>query len=158
MSTVSFPADEVWHKGGCHCGAVRWEVFDRCYAQSIIEFTCFPSFRCKHLARHSSRIVTAAFVSVFYCCQQVSELTLGSKKGFLHLIVPAAKFRLVRGAADLTQYALSFPAVHHLPSHKFFFFLRDVSDIASTRTLPAIYFAGIAACTRSIYREAILTG
>ncbi len=65
--------------GGCHCGAVRFEV----------EFTENP-------------VVTECNCSI---C---------SKTGFLHLIVPAEKFRLQAGKDALTTYTFGTGVAKHL--------------------------------------------
>ena len=57
------------HRGGCHCGAVRFEVD------------------------------APADVEVHDC-----NCSLCSKTGYLHLIVPASRFRLLSGAEELLEY------------------------------------------------------
>jgi hypothetical protein len=64
--------------GGCHCGAVRFEV----------ELTASP-------------VVTECNCSI---C---------SKSGFLHLIVPAEKFRLLSGKECLTTYTFGTGVAKH---------------------------------------------
>lgn len=64
--------------GGCHCGAVRFEV----------EFAANP------------------VVSQCNC-------SICSKTGFLHLIVPAEKFRLLAGRESLTTYTFGTGVAQH---------------------------------------------
>jgi len=72
-------ADCITHHGGCHCGAVRFEV----RSPSAIE--------------------------VMDC-----NCSICSKAGFLHLIVPAARFRLLRGADTLRTYTFNTGTARHL--------------------------------------------
>jgi hypothetical protein len=67
------------HEGGCHCGAVRFEV----EAPDDVE--------------------------VEDCNCSICSMT-----GFLHLIVPRSKFRLVRGDAALTSYRFNTGVATHL--------------------------------------------
>ena len=67
------------HKGGCHCGRVRFEV-DAPATLTVVECNC----------------------------------SMCAKGGFLHLIVPAARFRLVRGAESLTAYTFNTHTAKHL--------------------------------------------
>lgn len=62
----------VTHRGGCHCGRVRFEV-DAPAALLVQECNC----------------------------------SLCRMSGFWHLIVPAARFRLVSGADDLSEYTFN---------------------------------------------------
>jgi len=67
------------HSGGCHCGAVRFEVEA---TERIVALDC--------------------------------NCSLCAMTGFLHLIVPASKFRLVRGADHLATYTFgTHTAQHH---------------------------------------------
>lgn len=68
----------VYH-GGCHCGAVSFEV------------TAEPPLRVQR------------------CNCSICELT-----GYLHLIVPAARFRLLRGEAALVEYRFNTGVARHL--------------------------------------------
>ncbi len=68
----------MFEKGGCHCGAVRYEV----------EFSENP------------------VVSECNC-------SICSKSGYLHLIVPAAKFRLISGKESLTTYTFGTGVAKH---------------------------------------------
>lgn len=69
----------VVHRGGCHCGAVRFEV--RAPAdQEFIDCNC----------------------------------SLCRASGFLHLIVPATDFTLLRGAAALAEYRFGTRCARHL--------------------------------------------
>jgi hypothetical protein len=67
------------HEGGCHCGAVRFEV------------------------------EAPADVEVEDCNCSICRMT-----GFLHLIVPRSKFRLVRGEEVLTSYRFNTGVANHL--------------------------------------------
>ena len=72
-------ADLRTYRGGCHCGAVRFEV------------------------------VAPARVTVQDCNCSMCATTV-----FLHLIVPAARFRLLSGADSLTEYRFNTGAARHL--------------------------------------------
>ncbi len=67
-----------WKKGGCHCGAVRFEVL----APDEIEAT--------------------------ECTCSICRMS-----GFLHLIVPAARFRLIKGEDMLTTYTFNTGVAKH---------------------------------------------
>ena len=69
----------VTHRGGCHCGAVAFEVD------------------------------APARVTVSDC-----NCSVCSMSGFLHLIVPAARFRLLRGAEELSEYRFNTGTARHL--------------------------------------------
>ena len=68
----------VTHRGGCHCGRVRFEVD------------------------------APARVVALDCNCSICRMT-----GFLHLIVPAARFRLVAGAEDLSEYRFNTGTARH---------------------------------------------
>ena len=70
--------DKVTHRGGCHCGAVRFEV--RAPARLTVQ-------RC--------------------------NCSICAKTAFLHLIVPAADFRLLSGEDRLTTYTLNTGVAKH---------------------------------------------
>ena len=70
---------QVTHRGGCHCGAVAFEVD------------------------------APARVTVSECNCSVCRMT-----GFLHLIVPRAHFRLLRGTEALSEYRFNTGAAQHL--------------------------------------------
>ncbi len=72
-------ATPVVHRGGCHCGAVRFEVEAPVDAE-LVDCNC----------------------------------SLCSAAGFLHLIVPATAFRLVRGGAALAEYRFNTRLARHL--------------------------------------------
>ena len=76
---MSRNADCITHRGGCHCGAVRFEVR------------------------------SPAAIEVMDC-----NCSICSKAGFLHLIVPAAQFRLLRGADTLRTYTFNTGTARHL--------------------------------------------
>jgi hypothetical protein len=69
----------VTHTGGCHCGAVAFEV-------------------------QAPARITASDCNCSMC-----RMT-----GYLHLIVPRSKFRLLRGADTLTEYRFNTGAARHL--------------------------------------------
>ena len=69
----------VTHRGGCHCGAVAFEVD------------------------------APARVTVSDCNCSVCRMS-----GFLHLIVPAARFRLLRGKEELSEYRFNTGTACHL--------------------------------------------
>jgi hypothetical protein len=69
----------VTHRGGCHCGAVAFEVD------------------------------APASVTVSECNCSICRMT-----GFLHLIVPRTRFRLVRGADSLGTYVFNTGTARHL--------------------------------------------
>jgi hypothetical protein len=68
----------VVHAGGCHCGAVRFEV----EAPPELE--------------------------VRLCNCSICSMT-----SYLHLIVPASRFRLIRGESDLTNYTFNTGIAQH---------------------------------------------
>ncbi len=69
----------VWRSGGCHCGAVRFEV------------------------------ELPARVEAHSC-----NCSMCAKAGFVHVIVPENRFRLVQGADRLTEYTFNTGAAKHL--------------------------------------------
>lgn len=69
----------VIHRGGCHCGRVRFEV-DAPVLPEVVDCNC-----------------------------SVCRMT-----GFLHLIVPAARFRLLSGAEELSDYRFNTGTARHL--------------------------------------------
>ena len=69
----------VTHRGGCHCGAVAFEVD----APALLELS--------------------------ECNCSICAMT-----GYLHLIVPKERFRLLRGAESLTEYRFNTGAARHL--------------------------------------------
>lgn len=71
--------EKILHHGGCHCGAVRYELS------------------------------APARLRVQSCNCSICE-----KTGFLHLIVPAADFRLLQGAESLTRYTFNSGVAQHL--------------------------------------------
>lgn len=72
-------ADLVMHRGGCHCGRVRFEID------------------------------APAMLDVLDCNCSMCRMT-----GFLHLIVPASRFRLTAGADDLAEYRFNTGTARHL--------------------------------------------
>ena len=67
------------HRGGCHCGAVAFEV------------------------------AAPADIVALDCNCSICRMT-----GFLHLIVPQSRFRLLRGADQLTGYQFNTGTARHL--------------------------------------------
>ena len=70
--------DHVTHGGGCHCGAVRFEV------------------------------VAPAHLDALECNCSICSMT-----GFLHLIVPASRFRLLAGTDALSEYKFNSGVARH---------------------------------------------
>jgi len=68
----------VTHRGGCHCGRVRFEVD------------------------------APARIAALQCNCSICRMT-----GFLHLIVPAGRFRLVQGAESLSEYTFNTGIAKH---------------------------------------------
>lgn len=66
------------HRGGCHCGRVRFEVD------------------------------APADIQALQCNCSICRMT-----GFLHLIVPAGRFRLVQGAESLSEYTFNTGIAKH---------------------------------------------
>lgn len=71
--------DLIQHRGGCHCGRVRFEID------------------------------APATLDALDCNCSMCRMT-----GFLHLIVPASRFRLTAGADDLTEYRFNTGTARHL--------------------------------------------
>ena len=69
----------VTHRGGCHCGAVAFEV-------------------------DAPARLTVSDCNCSICCMS----------GFLHLIVPRTRFRLLRGADSLSAYSFNTGTARHL--------------------------------------------
>ena len=69
----------VIHSGGCHCGAVRFEV------EAPAELDA-----------------------------QLCNCSICSMTSYLHLIVPANRFRLLQGEDELATYAFSTGVARHL--------------------------------------------
>jgi hypothetical protein len=68
-----------WHAGGCHCGAVRFEV------------------------------QTLETIEVEDC-----NCSMCAKTGFLHLIVPQSRFRLLTNAEAISTYTFNTGVAKHL--------------------------------------------
>ncbi len=69
----------VTHRGGCHCGAIAFEV-------------------------DAPARITASDCNCSIC----------RMSGYLHLIVPRSRFRLLQGADQLTEYRFNTGAARHL--------------------------------------------
>ena len=69
----------ITHRGGCHCGKVRFEI-DAAADLVVSECNC----------------------------------SVCSKAGYLHVIVPKERFRLVSGADDLATYTFNTGVARHL--------------------------------------------
>ena len=76
---MAAPNDMSWHRGGCHCGAVSFEV------------------------------LAPAEVEVVDC-----NCSMCTKTGYLHLIVPKERFRLLSGEDRLTTYRFNTGTARHL--------------------------------------------
>lgn len=72
------PTKMSWKSGGCHCGAVRFEVLAPDEIEAI-ECTC----------------------------------SICRMAGYLHLIVPAERFRLVKGGDKLVTYTFNTGTAKH---------------------------------------------
>jgi hypothetical protein len=72
-------AGMITHRGGCHCGAVRFEVD------------------------------APAHLTALECNCSICRMT-----GFLHLIVPRSRFRLLQGEQQLTEYQFNTGTACHL--------------------------------------------
>jgi hypothetical protein len=68
----------IVHRGGCHCGRVRFEVD------------------------------APARIAAIQCNCSICRMT-----GFLHLIVPAQRFRLLHGAGFLSEYTFNTGVAKH---------------------------------------------
>lgn len=68
----------VTHRGGCHCGRVRFEV-DAPAAINALDCNC----------------------------------SICTMSGFVHLIVPVARFRLLAGTDELTEYTFNTGIAKH---------------------------------------------
>jgi hypothetical protein len=79
MTELASPAPLVTHRGGCHCGAVRFEF------------------------------QAPARVIAHRCNCSICSMT-----GYLHLIVPAARFRLLTDAAVFGRYRFNSGVAEHL--------------------------------------------
>ena len=71
--------ERIVHRGGCHCGAVAFEV------------------------------EAPADLEVLEC-----NCSICTQSGFLHLIVPASRFRLLRGAHAVTTYRFNTGVAQHM--------------------------------------------
>lgn len=69
----------ITHKGGCHCGRVRFEI---AAPESIEVIDC--------------------------------NCSMCSRAGYLHLIVPKSRFRLLSGEGALTTYQFNTGTARHL--------------------------------------------
>jgi centromere protein V len=69
----------VTHRGGCHCGRVRFEA------------------------------LAPARIAVLDC-----NCSMCSKAGYLHLVVPAERFKLLAGEEVLTTYTFNTGTARHL--------------------------------------------
>ena len=68
-----------WHRGGCHCGAVAFEV-EAPDEVELVDCNC----------------------------------SMCAKTGYLHLIVPKSRFKLLRGEDMLTTYTFNTGAAKHM--------------------------------------------
>ncbi len=72
-------SEAIWRGGGCHCGAVRFEV----------------------------KLPEPAEAQTCTC-------SICEKTGFIHLIVPESRFRLLAGEDRLTAYTFNTRTARHL--------------------------------------------
>ena len=79
MSDMKSQNNPRWHGGGCHCGAVRFEV-------QLPETVEAQSCNC----------------------------SMCEKTGFVHVIVPESRFRLISGGDALTSYTFNTGVARHL--------------------------------------------
>jgi hypothetical protein len=79
MENGDMNENHVTHSGGCHCGAIAFEV------------------------EAPARIVASD------CNCSICRMS-----GFLHLIVPRSRFRLLQGADQLTEYKFNTGTARHL--------------------------------------------
>lgn len=70
----------ITYTGGCHCGAVRFQVSISPAEHKVVDCNC----------------------------------SICRKKGFLHLIVPPDRFRLLSGEDHLTTYTFNTETAKHL--------------------------------------------
>ncbi len=73
-----------WKQGGCHCGAVRFEVL-------------------------APEVLAPDAIEVADCNCSICRMTAG----YLHLIVPAERFRLLAGEERLTTYSFNTGTAKH---------------------------------------------
>jgi hypothetical protein len=69
----------VTHRGGCHCGQIRFEV------------------------------LAPAEIDASEC-----NCSICSKSGFLHLIIPKSRFKLLQGSEHLSTYTFNTGVAKHL--------------------------------------------
>jgi len=69
----------VTHRGGCHCGQIRFEV------------------------------LAPAEINASEC-----NCSICSKSGFLHLIIPKSRFKLLQGSEHLSTYTFNTGVAKHL--------------------------------------------
>jgi hypothetical protein len=79
MVTPQGASGMVTHRGGCHCGKVRFEV------------------------------TAPSRLAVLDC-----NCSICSKSGYLHLIVPKSRFRLMQGEDSLVTYTFNTGVAKHL--------------------------------------------
>jgi len=72
-------SDLAWRSGGCHCGAVRFDV-------------------------ELPRVLLAQSCNCSIC----------ARTGFVHIIVPAARFRLLQGSDQLSRYTFNTGVAQHM--------------------------------------------
>ena len=74
---IPHSSSSSWKAGGCHCGAIRFEVF-------------------------------SDFTEAIEC-----NCSMCNKKGYLHLIVPAERFQLLKGENELSIYRFGSGLARH---------------------------------------------
>ncbi|XP_016091353.1 centromere protein V-like isoform X1 [Sinocyclocheilus grahami] len=113
----------VKHTGGCHCGAVRFELWS---APHLHVFNCNRTLQC-HLGHskkwvyfkalnHSVRQRMSLNLNAISCCQQCHSTTscsICTKKQNCHFIVPKSQFTLLQGADNITTYTFNTRMAKH---------------------------------------------
>ncbi|XP_036693997.1 centromere protein V isoform X1 [Balaenoptera musculus] len=95
----------VKHTGGCHCGAVRFEVWASADLHIFDCKTCltWPWAFCDVQMRTEGNL---SFL-VRFCC------SICKKKQNRHFIVPASRFKLLKGAESITTYTFNTHKAQH---------------------------------------------
>lgn len=87
------------HAGGCHCGKVRWEILAPENIQAD-ECNCSICMYNRGFIRKQLKFKT-------------KKKKKGTKKGFLHLIVPAKHFKLLTPRENLSIYTFNSGIAKH---------------------------------------------
>ena len=102
-----------WHRGGCHCGAVSFEV----------------------LAPDDIEVVDC-------------NCSMCAKTGYLHLIVPKDRFRMLSGEDKLTTYKFNTGTAKHL-----FCSVCGIKSFYVPRSHPDGYSVNLRCLSREEFRE-----